>query len=159
MQESRIRNQESRTQSTKTSVTKPTDINRAWFIVDAKGQVLGRLASEVAGLLRGKNKANFTPNLDCGDFVIVINAAKVKVTGNKLESKNYYRHSGYPGGIKSRTLAEQLERDPGFVIEHAVMGMLPKNKLADKMIKKLKVYADDNHQHEAQKPVEYKLEG
>jgi large subunit ribosomal protein L13 len=136
----------------KTYTPKPEDIQREWFVVDAKGQTLGRLASQIAKILHGKHKPMFTTHIDVGDFVIVINCEKIHVTGNKLETKKYYRHSGYPGGLTEITLRDQLERFPERVIESAVRGMLPKNKLGRQMIKKLKVYAGENHPHEAQKP-------
>jgi len=136
----------------RTFTGKSAEIEREWYVVDAEGQTLGRLASKIAPILRGKHKATYTPHLDCGDFVIVINADKVRVTGRKLEQKMYYRHSGYPGGLKSITLQEQLNRHPERVIESAVRGMLPKNKLGRQMFKKLKVYASPAHPHEAQKP-------
>ncbi len=132
---------------------KPEDIKREWWIVDASGKTLGRLASEIARILRGKHKPYYTPHMDCGDYVIVINADKVKVTGRKLDQKRYYwQYFNRPGHIKSRTLREQLQKHPERVIEHAVRGMLPKNRLGRKMFKKLKVYASPTHPHEAQKP-------
>src|SRR5262245_42902144 len=124
----------------KTYVTKLDDIQRQWFVVDASGQSLGRLASKVAAVLRGKHKAIFTPGLDTGDFVIVVNAEKVTVTGNKLTEKFYYRYSGYPGGMTAISLKDQLATHPDRVVEHAVWGMLPHNKLGRAMLKKLKVY-------------------
>ena len=136
----------------KTYVTKPDDIEREWWIVDAQGKTLGRVASEVAKVLRGKHKPYYTPNLDCGDFVIVVNADKVEVTGNKLDAKLYYRHSGYPGGIRNLTLREMLQKHPRRAMRQAVWGMLPHNRLGRRMIKKLKVYAEDTHKHEAQQP-------
>ncbi len=136
----------------KTYTPKAQEIQREWFVVDAKDQTLGRLATQIAHVLRGKHKPMFAPHMDTGDFVIVINCAKIRVTGNKLEDKRYYHHSGYPGGIKSVTLAEQLERHPERVIRHAVRGMLPKNRLGRQMIKKLKIYEGDTHPHQAQKP-------
>ena len=134
----------------KTYSTKASDIERKWHVIDASGQTLGRLASEVARLLRGKHKPIFVPHLDTGDYVIVINADKVRVTGNKAEQKLYYRHSGYPGGLKSTSFAEMMKSQPTRVIEHAVRGMLPKNPLGRAMFKKLKVYAGPNHPHQAQ---------
>lgn len=125
---------------------------RDWWVVDASGQTLGRLATRIATVLRGKHKPIFTQHLDCGDHVIVINADKVQVTGSKLDQMVYYRHSGYPGGLKSITLRDQLRKHPTRVIEHAVRGMLPKNRLGRQMIKKLKVYASDTHPHQAQQP-------
>lgn len=136
----------------KTYVANPTDRERNWLIVDATGQTLGRLSTQIADALRGKNKPTYTPHVDTGDFIVVINAEKISVTGNKLEDKRYYRHSGYPGGLKSRTLAEQLERRPEEVILKAVKGMLPKNRLARKQLTKLKVYAGPDHPHAAQQP-------
>jgi large subunit ribosomal protein L13 len=134
----------------KTYSTKASDIEREWHVIDASGKTLGRLASEVARLLRGKHKPIYVPHLDTGDYVIVINADKVRVTGNKAKQKLYYRHSGYPGGLKSTSLAEMMESHPTRVIEHAVKGMLPKNPLGRAMFKKLKVYAGPNHPHQAQ---------
>src|SRR3984957_14579220 len=125
----------------KTYVAKPTDRERNWLLVDANGQTLGRLSTQIADALRGKRKPTYTPHIDTGDFVIVINAEKIAVTGKKLTEKRYYRHSGYPGGLKSRTLSEMLERRPEDVIRIAVKGMLPRNRLARKQITKLKVYA------------------
>lgn len=142
----------------KTYSTKPTDIERTWWVVDAEGQTLGRLASRIAHILRGKHKPYFVPHMDTGDFVIVINAEKIRVTGNRLDDKKYYRHSKYQGGLTETTLREQLERHPERPIEDAVKGMLPKSALGHQMIKKLKVYAGPNHPHEAQKPVALKLE-
>jgi large subunit ribosomal protein L13 len=136
----------------RTYSTKPAEIERQWFVVDARGQTLGRLASEIAKILKGKHKPIYTPHLDTGDFVIVINAQKVHVTGNKMDQKMYYRHSGYPGGLKSITLREQLKRHPTRVIRSAVKGMLPHNRLGRATLKKLKVYAGDAHPHEAQQP-------
>jgi large subunit ribosomal protein L13 len=136
----------------KTYVATPTDRERSWVLVDASGQTLGRLATQIADVLRGKRKPQYTPHIDTGDFVVVINAEKIRVTGNKLADKRYYRHSGYPGGIKSRTLAEQLERRPEEVIRTAVKGMLPRNRLARRQITKLKIYAGPDHPHAAQKP-------
>jgi large subunit ribosomal protein L13 len=136
----------------KTYTAKPREIEQAWRLVDADGQILGRLATEIADTLRGKNKPAYTPHVDTGDFVIVVNAEKVRVTGKKLEQKIYYRHSGYPGGLRERTLAEQLARRPEEVIRKAVKGMLPKNKLAAAQLRKLKVYAGPEHPHAAQNP-------
>ena len=127
-------------------------IERKWYVVDAEGLTLGRLASEVAKVLRGKNKPVFTPHLDTGDYVIVVNAEKIKVTGNKLNDKVYYRHSDYVGGLKSLTLKEALQKNPVFVIEHAVKGMLPKGPLGRQMAKKLFVYAGPEHKQQAQQP-------
>jgi len=136
----------------KTYTVRAEDIERGWFLVNAEGKTLGRLASEIAKVLRGKHKPIYTPHLDCGDYVIVINADKVQVTGRKLDQKMYYRHSGYPGGIKSISLRNQLQKHPERVLEAAVRGMLPKNRLGRKMLKKLKVYAGDSHPHQAQQP-------
>ena len=141
----------------KTYTPKPEDIQREWLVVDAKDQTLGRLASQIAHLLRGKHKPIFSPHMDVGDYVIVINCDKVRVTGRKLDQERYYWHSGYPGGLRSRTLREQLDKFPERVIEAAVRGMLPKNKLGRQMIKKLKVYKGDSHPHAAQKPKVYEL--
>jgi large subunit ribosomal protein L13 len=141
----------------KTYTPKPADIQRRWWVVDAEGQILGRLASAVATRLRGKDKPIFAPHADTGDFVIVINAEKVRVTGRKLEQKKYYRHSGYPGGFRETTLAEMLAKHPERVIERAVRGMLPKNTLGDHLIKKLKVYAGPTHPHAAQQPQVWQL--
>ncbi len=136
----------------KTFSAKASEIDREWFVVDAEGQTLGRLATKIATVLRGKHKVIYTPGMDTGDFVIVVNADKVTVTGGKLQNKKYYRYSGYPGGLRETTLQRMLETHPERVIEHAVKGMLPKNKLGRKMFKKLKVYAGNTHPHEAQKP-------
>ena len=131
---------------------KPGEVERRWYVVDADGQTLGRLATRIADTLRGKGKAQYTPHVDTGDFVVVVNAEKVRVTGNKLDQKRYYRHSGYPGGLRSRTLREQLKRRPTEVIRKAVKGMLPRNRLARQQINKLKIYAGPEHPHEAQAP-------
>jgi large subunit ribosomal protein L13 len=136
----------------KTYSAKPGEITREWYLVDAEGKTLGRLATQIADTLRGKRKPQYTPHVDTGDFVIVVNAEKIKVTGNKLDQKRYYRHSGYPGGIRSRTLREQLDRRPTEVLRVAVKGMLPKNRLARQQITKLKIYAGPEHPHEAQNP-------
>jgi large subunit ribosomal protein L13 len=128
------------------------DVNAKWFIVDAQGKTLGRLASQVAHVLRGKHKPVFTPHVDCGDNVIVVNAAKIHVTGRKMVQKKYYRHSGYPGGLKEIALRDQMNKFPERVIEHAIRGMLPKNRLGRQMYTKLKVYSGPNHPHQAQKP-------
>ena len=135
-----------------TKFAKKEEIQRKWFLVDAKDAILGRMATKIADYLRGKNKAIFTPNVDTGDFVIVINADKVKVTGNKLEDKKYYHHTGYIGHIKEESLRDRLSTTPDRVIKAAVWGMLPKNRLGRAMIKKLKVYAGTDHGHTAQKP-------
>jgi large subunit ribosomal protein L13 len=131
---------------------------RTWLVVDATGQTLGRLATQIATTLRGKHKPEYTPHVDTGDFVIVVNAEKVWVTGNKRADKRYYRHSGYPGGIKERTLQEMLDRRPEEVIRHAVKGMLPRNRLGRKQLTKLKVYAGPDHPHVAQKPAPMEIE-
>jgi large subunit ribosomal protein L13 len=136
----------------KTYVATPADRERNWLVVDATGQTLGRLATQIAAALRGKRKPTFTPHVDTGDFVIVVNAEKIAVTGNKLADKRYWRHSGYPGGIRFRTLEEQLRRRPEEVIRHAVKGMLPRTRLGRKQLTKLKVYAGPDHPHQAQQP-------
>ena len=136
----------------KTFMASPATIDRKWYVVDAEGKTLGRLASEVAKVLRGKNKAIFTPHIDTGDYVIVVNADKVKVTGKKLDQKIYYHHSDYVGGMKETTLREMLNKKPERVIELAVKGMLPKGPLGRQMMTKLHVYAGAEHGHEAQKP-------
>jgi large subunit ribosomal protein L13 len=136
----------------KTYNAKPGEIPREWYVVDADGQTLGRLATRIADTLRGKGKPQFTPHVDTGDFVVVVNAEKVNVTGNKLDQKRYYRHSRYPGGLRSRTLREQLDRRPEEVLRAAVKGMLPKNRLARRQITKLKIYAGPEHPHESQSP-------
>ena len=130
--------------------TKVSDIEREWWVIDASGKTLGRLASEVASILKGKHKPIYSPHLDVGDYVIVVNAAEIKVTGNKLSQKTYYRHSGYPGGLKSTSLGRMMETHPTRVVEHAVKGMLPHNRLGAAMIRKLKVYPGAEHPHEAQ---------
>ena len=142
----------------KTWNAKPGEVERRWFVVDAEGKTLGRLAVPIADTLRGKNKPAYTPHVDTGDFVIVVNAEKISVTGQKLQEKKYYRHSGYPGGLKSRTLNDMLERRPEEVIRLAVRGMLPKNRLARKQLTKLKVYAGPEHPHAAQQPKPLELE-
>jgi large subunit ribosomal protein L13 len=136
----------------KTQFAKKSDIDRKWYVVDAKDAVLGKLATKVAVYLRGKNKPVFTPNADTGDFIIVINAEKIRLTGNKVTDKMYYHHSGYIGGIKAKTAKELLEQKPEQIIEKAVWGMLPKTKLGRMMIKKLKVYRGNEHPHQAQTP-------
>jgi large subunit ribosomal protein L13 len=141
----------------KTFSAKPHEVERKWFVVDAQGATLGRLATQIATLLRGKHKPIYTPHVDCGDYVIVVNADKINVTGQKLDDKMYYRHSGYPGGLKQVTLRRQLQTYPERVIEAAVRGMLPKNRLGRKMFKKLKVYAGPEHPHQAQQPEELEL--
>jgi large subunit ribosomal protein L13 len=141
----------------RTQSAKPGTVERRWWIVDAEGQNLGRLASVIADTLRGKRSPWYTPHVDTGDFVVVVNAERIAVTGNKMRDKRYWRHSGYPGGIKSRTLGEQLERRPEEVIRMAVRGMLPKNRLGRKQLLKLKVYAGPEHPHEAQQPQPLRL--
>ncbi len=136
----------------KTYSAKPSDINPEWLLVDAEGVPLGRLASKIAQLLRGKHKPIFTPHMDTGDFVIVINADKVRLSGNKAESKTYFRHTGYPGGARFTSYKEMMEKAPTRIIEHAVKGMLPHNRLGRQVIKKLKIYAGAEHPHEAQQP-------
>ena len=141
----------------KTFVPKPDDVEKRWWLVNAEGRVLGRLATEVAVLLRGKNKPEFVDFWDNGDFVVVINAEKIRVTGRKAEDKTYYSHSQYPGGLRSEKLKELLEDKPEEVIRRAVWGMIPKNKLGRKVFKKLKVYRGSSHPHEAQRPQEYQF--
>jgi large subunit ribosomal protein L13 len=136
----------------KTYVATAESRQRDWYVVDAEGKTLGRLATQIADVLRGKRKPEYTPHVDTGDFVIVVNAAKVAVTGNKRADKIYYRHTGYPGGIRSRTLAEMLQRHPEEVIRKAVKGMLPRNRLARRQLTKLKIYAGPEHPHQAQQP-------
>jgi len=140
-----------------TYVTKPAEVVPSWYVVDAEGQTLGRMASEIAKILRGKHKPIYSPSVDCGDFVIVINAEKIHVTGRRLDQKMYYRHSGYMGGLTKISLRNQLKLHPNRVIESAVRGMLPRNALGRKMIKKLKVYAGNSHPHSAQQPVSLEL--
>lgn len=141
----------------KTYTPKPQDIDRKWWIVDAEGQTLGRLASKIAPILRGKHKPSFAPNLDVGDYVIVINCDKIAVTGNKLDEKMYYRHSGYPGGLTEITLRDNLRRFPDRPLREAVKGMLPKNALGREILSKLKIYAGSEHPHAAQKPTVLEL--
>jgi large subunit ribosomal protein L13 len=136
----------------KTFITKSTEVERKWLVVDAEGHTLGRLSTQIATILRGKHKPGFTPSVDCGDYVVVINAEKIQVTGRRLDQKMYYRHSGYPGGLKQINLRDQLQKFPTRPIELAVKGMLPKTKLGRKMFKKLKVYAGPEHPHQAQQP-------
>ena len=142
----------------KTFVANSETRQRDWYVVDAEGRTLGRLATRIADTLRGKHKPEYTPHVDTGDFVIVINAEKVAVTGNKLRDKRYWRHSGHPGGIRSRTLGEMLDKRPEEVIRKAVRGMLPRNRLARKQLTKLKVYAGPDHPHAAQQPTEMEVE-
>jgi large subunit ribosomal protein L13 len=141
----------------KTYTAKKETVERQWVIVDAQDQVLGRLATRVATILRGKNKPIFTNHVDTGDFVVIVNAEKIRLTGNKLDDKTYYSHSGYPGGIKGMTAREMLEKKPEQVIKIAVKGMLPKNRLGSKLISKLKVYVGPDHPHEAQQPEKIEL--
>lgn len=141
----------------KTYAVKANEVERKWFVVDAEGKTLGRLASQIAMILKGKHKPIYSPHLDVGDYVIVVNAEKVRVTGRKLEQKFYYRHSGYPAGLKSISLKDRLSRHPTRVLEAAVRGMLPKNRLGRRMIKKLKIYAGPQHPHQAQQPKELVL--
>ena len=136
----------------KTHVVKAGDIQKEWFVVDAEGKTLGRLATQIARVLMGKHKPAYSPHLDTGDYVVVVNADKIRVTGRKLDQKMYYRHSGYPGGLKTISLRRQLETHPDRIIRAAVKGMLPKNRLGRAMLKKLKVYASPEHPHDAQKP-------
>lgn len=142
----------------KSFMQRKEDVSRSWYIVDADGQTLGRLASKVATVLRGKHKPTFTPHIDGGDYVIIINASKINLTGNKLEDKMYYNHSGYPGGLRERTAATMKERYPEEMIERAIKGMLPKGRLGRQMFKKLFVYANDKHDQIAQKPIEMKVD-
>ena len=144
--------------SMKTYVATPANRQRDWYVVDADGQTLGRLATRIADALRGKRKPEYTPHIDTGDFVIVVNAEKIRVTGDKLHQKVYWRHSGYPGGIRSRTLEEMLARRPEEVIRKAVKGMLPRNRLARAQLTKLKVYAGPEHPHQAQQPETMEIE-
>ena len=141
----------------KTYAVKASDIERQWWLVDASDQTLGRLATRVATLLEGKHKPTYTPHLDTGDHVVVVNAGRIKVTGNKLLQKRYYRHSGYPGGLKEESLQSLMARKPELVLERAVKGMLPQNRLGRAMIKKLKVYGGSNHPHQAQQPQAFEL--
>ena len=141
-----------------TYMQKTSEVNRQWFVIDATDIPLGRLATKVAHLLRGKHKKTFTPHIDGGDFVIVVNADKIKLTGDKLEKKKYYNHSGYPGGIRERSAKVMLEKYPVEMVEKAIKGMLPKNRLGNKMYKKLFVYTGDEHPHTAQQPVKLEME-
>jgi len=141
----------------RTFIPKKDDIDQKWWLIDAEGRILGRMATEIADLIRGKRKPQFTSHLDTGDFVVVINAEKIKVTGRKLEQKKYYTHSLYPGGIKEETLKDLLAKKPEEVIKKAVWGMVPKGKLGRALYKKLKVYRGPSHPHEAQNPQEYKF--
>ena len=141
----------------KTAHMRKKDVEKTWYLIDANGKVLGRLASEIAKILRGKNKAIFSPHVDTGDFVIVVNAEKVRLTGDKLQDKVYYHHSGYPGGLKDIVAEKLLSKKTEEVVRRAVKGMLPKNKLGSKVFKKLKVYAGPKHPHEAQQPEQLQL--
>ena len=143
----------------KTWNAKPSDVTQRWYVVDAEGKTLGRLATQIADTLRGKHKTQYTPHIDTGDFVVVVNAEKIGVTGKKLDDKIYYRHSGYPGGLRQRTLREQLQRRPTEVLRAAVKGMLPRNKLARAQIRKLKIYAGPEHPHQAQAPEPLPFDG
>jgi large subunit ribosomal protein L13 len=136
----------------RTFMAKEADVDKKWYVVDADGQVLGRMATQIARVLRGKNKPIFTPHMDAGDFVIVVNAGKVRVTGKRFEQKSYFTYSGYPGGAKTRMFKDLVRTNPQYVIEHAVKGMLPKNRLGRRIIRKLKVYSEATHPHMAQKP-------
>ncbi len=136
---------------------KPADVTREWYLIDASGVPLGRLATVVAEKLAGKHKPTYTPHVDAGDGMIIINANHIKVTGNKYKDKQYYRHSGYPGGLQTRTFEQEFTRHPERVISHAVAGMLPDNKLKNQRLKRLKVYKDDQHSHTAQQPTELKI--
>ena len=142
----------------KTYVATPSTRERNWLVVDASGKTLGRLATQIAEVLRGKRKPEYTPHIDVGDFVVVVNAEKITVTGNKREQKRYYRHSGYPGGLRSRTLGDMLERRPEEVIRLAVKGMLPRTRLGRAQLRKLKIYAGPEHPHAAQKPESLEVE-
>jgi large subunit ribosomal protein L13 len=141
----------------KTTHVKNEDVEKTWFLIDADGKVLGRLAAEIAKILRGKNKAVFSPHVDTGDFVVVVNAEKIRLTGNKLKGKIYYHHSGYPGGIRSVTAEKLLALKPEELLRRAVKGMLPKNKLGRRIVKKLKVYTGPDHPHAAQQPEQIQL--
>jgi large subunit ribosomal protein L13 len=142
----------------RTASAREIDVQKQWFVVNAEGQVLGRLATQIARVLRGKHKPLFTPHIDCGDFVVVLNADKIRLTGRRGELKTYWRHSGYPGGDTTRAFADVLAKNPQFVIETAVRGMLPHNKLGRRLISKLKVYAGSEHPHTAQQPQPFPLE-
>jgi large subunit ribosomal protein L13 len=146
------------TPSAKTYVAKPTERERNWLLVDANGLTLGRLATQIADVLRGKRKPEYTPHIDTGDFVVVINAEKIAVTGKKRTDKRYYRHSGYPGGLRSRSFQEMIDRRPEEIIRLAVKGMMPRNRLARRQITKLKIYAGPEHPHTAQKPQPMQIE-
>ena len=141
----------------KTKSYKNTDLDKKWLLLDARNETLGRLSSKIASILMGKNKAQYTPHNDLGDYVVVVNAEKIRVTGNKDIQKKYYKHTGFPGGLKSSTFSEIIEKNPENVILKAVKGMLPKNKLSSSMISKLKVYEGDNHPHAGQNPIKIEL--
>jgi large subunit ribosomal protein L13 len=141
----------------KTYSAKPSDVTRAWYVIDASEAPLGRVATRVATLLTGKEKPMFTQHIDCGDYVVIVNAEKLVVTGDKMEKKMYYKHSNFPGGLKEATLAEKMAKDPTFALQRAIRGMLPVNKLRDGRLARLKVYAGAEHNHEAQKPVSISL--
>jgi large subunit ribosomal protein L13 len=145
--------------NTKTFSAKPTDVVREWYVVDASEATLGRVSTVVAELLTGKRKPMFTKHIDCGDFVVIVNSDKIKVTGDKLNKKMYYHHSHFPGGLKEASLQEKMDKDSTEVITKAVRGMLPVNKLRDGRLERLKVYKDENHKHEAQKPQAYSVKG
>jgi len=142
-----------------TYMAKPNEVERKWYVIDAEGKTLGRLASEAASLIRGKHKPEFTPHVDTGDFVVVVNAEKIVLTGNKMQNKMYYRHSHYQGGLKVTSAQDMIKKTPERVLEQAIHGMLPKNRLGDKMKLKLKVYAGSEHPHQAQNPEVYELRG
>ena len=141
----------------KTHIDKKDEITKDWYLVDVRDRVLGRVASRVAAILRGKHKPNYTPFMDMGDNVIIINADKVRLTGNKAIQKKYYRHSGYPGGIKEKTFLDVMKKDPAFAIRNAIKGMLPHNRLGRKQLSHVKIYAGENHPHQAQRPEIFKL--
>lgn len=141
-----------------TFLQKKENVDRKWYVIDAQGKSLGRVATKAATILRGKHKVTYTPYVDCGDYVIVINASKVNLTGNKLNDKMYYNHSGYPGGLRERNAKEMINNYPEEMVERAIKGMLPHGRLGRAMGKKLFVYADENHKHEAQKPIEMKVD-
>jgi large subunit ribosomal protein L13 len=141
----------------KSYMARPLEVERKWYVVDAEGQTLGRLATEIATILRGKNKPQYTPHVDTGDFVVVVNAEKVAVTGRKAEQKVYRRHSGYPGGLKETSYEQMMERRPTEILRRAVKGMMPKNRLARQQLRKLKIYAGPEHPHAAQNPQPYEV--
>lgn len=147
----------STTTTVRTFQAKEVEVDKKWYVIDAEGKVLGRLASSIARILRGKHKPIFTPHVDTGDYVVVINAEKVRVTGKRQEQKGYFSYSGYPGGAKIRLFKDEIKRNPQFVIEHAVKGMIPHNKLGRRIIKKLKVYVGPEHPHTAQQPTQFEL--